>query len=87
MKATDEPEILKGFYYDRMNNSPYKYKLIKRKKNYCSWGSRKICLCRIESLPESVHLDILDSLDEKCDKYQESLIVVSLHKLFQCCFY
>jgi mannose/fructose/N-acetylgalactosamine-specific phosphotransferase system component IID len=22
-------EILEGFYYDRMNNSPYKYKLIK----------------------------------------------------------
>jgi hypothetical protein len=61
-------DVMHGDQWRNVKSS-IKYKLIKRKKNYCSWGSRKICLCRIESLPESVQLDILDSLDEMCDKY------------------
>jgi hypothetical protein len=62
-------EILKGFYYDRMNNSPYKYKLIKRKKATVHVVAVKyVCVelraCHEIKVPESLHLDILDSLDE-----------------------
>ena len=63
-------EILKGFYYDRMNNSPYKYKLIKRRKKAIAHVAAVtfVCVelraCDEIKLPESLHLDILDSLDE-----------------------
>ena len=62
-------EILKGFYYDRMNNSPYKYKQIKRKKVIVHVVAVK-CVCVVLracdqiKVPASLHLDILDSLDE-----------------------
>jgi hypothetical protein len=41
---TRSSEILKGFYYDRMNNYPYKYKLIKRKQAIVHVVAVK-CLC------------------------------------------
>lgn len=62
-------EILKGFYYNRINNSPYKYKLIKRRKAIVHVVAVKfVCVelraCDEIKVPESLHLDILDSLDE-----------------------
>jgi hypothetical protein len=58
-----------GFYYDRMNNSPYKYKLIKRKNAIVHVVAVKfVCVklraCDEIKVPESLHLDIPDSLDE-----------------------
>ena len=62
-------EILKGFYYDRMNNYPYKYKQIKRKKAIVHVVAVKcVCVelraCDQIKVPESLHLDIFDSLDQ-----------------------
>ena len=62
-------EILKSFYYDRMNNSSYKYKLIKRRKAIVHVVAVQfVCVelraCDEIKVPESLHLDILESLDE-----------------------
>jgi hypothetical protein len=52
-----------------MNNSPYKYKQIKRKKVIVHVVAVK-CVCVVLracdqiKVPASLHLDILDSLDE-----------------------
>ena len=63
-----------GFNYDRMNNSPYKYQLIKRKNAIVHVVAVKfVCVelraCDEIKVPESLHLDIPDSLDEMWDKY------------------
>jgi hypothetical protein len=62
-------EILKSFYYDRMNNSSYKYKLIKRRKAIVhvvavQFACVELRACDEIKVPESLHLDILESLDE-----------------------
>ena len=62
-------DILKGFYYDRMNNSPYKYKIIKLRKAIVHVVTVKfVCVelraCDGIKVSESVHLDILERLDE-----------------------
>ena len=58
-----------GFYYDRMNNSPYKYKLIKRINAIIhvvavKFVGVKLRACDEIKVPECLHLDILDSLDQ-----------------------
>ena len=52
-----------------MNNSPYKYKLIKRNKAIVHVVVVKFACVELRAydkikLPESLHLDIFDSLDE-----------------------
>jgi hypothetical protein len=62
-------EILKGFYYDRMNNYPYKYKQIKRTKAIVHVVAVRCVFVELRAsdqikVPESLHLDVFDSLDE-----------------------
>jgi hypothetical protein len=78
MKVTDELHVVNRdvsddkdvhSHYDRMNNSPYKYKLIKRKNAIVHVVAVKfVCVelraCDEIKVPESLHLDIPDSLDE-----------------------
>ena len=66
---TRSSEILKSFYYDRMNNSHYQYKLIKRRKPIVYVVAVKfVCVelraCDEIKVPESLHLNILENLDE-----------------------
>ena len=53
-------EIIKGYYYDWINNSPCK--TFETKISYGLCGGRKICL--LGTIPESLYLDILNSLED-----------------------
>ena len=62
-------DILKGFYYDRMNNSPYKYKIIKLRIAIVHVVAVQfVCVelraCDGIKVSESVHLDILERLEK-----------------------